>query len=51
MRAGRERWTLVMLQLHQALSPRLEVQAGLGGRRETGDAWRPRTGIRLVRSL
>ncbi|MBB3347198.1 hypothetical protein [Sphingomonas sp. BK069] len=51
VRAGRERSTLVMPQLHQALSPRLEVQAGLGARRETGDTWHPRAGIRLVRSL
>ncbi len=51
VRAGRERSTLVMPQLHQSLTPRLQVQAGLGARRETADAWRPRAGLRLVRSL
>lgn len=51
VRAGRERATLVMPQVHQALSPRLELQAGMGARRETGDEWRPRAGLRLVRAL
>lgn len=51
VRAGRERSTLFMPQVHQTLTPRLEVQAGLGARHETGDTWRPRAGVRLVRSL
>ena len=51
LRLGRDRSTLIMPQMQQALTDRLQVQAGLGTVRTDGDAWRPRLGIRLVRQL
>lgn len=50
-RLGRERSMLVMPQLHQSLTPRLDVQAGIGASWRSEEAWRPRAGLRLVRQL
>ncbi len=51
IRTGRDRETLVMPQLQQNLNERLQLQGGVGAIRHTGDAWRPRVGLRLVRQL
>ncbi|PVE52671.1 hypothetical protein DC429_15105 [Arthrobacter sp. TPD3018] len=51
MRIGRDRSTLVMPQLQQGLTARIQIQAGIGAQRGTGSAWRPRAGVRLVQQL
>jgi hypothetical protein len=51
LRMGRDRSTLIMPQLQQELGQRFQLQVGLGATRHEGDAWRPRTGLRLVRQL
>lgn len=51
IRVGRDRSTLVMPQIQQALTDRLQIQAGLGATRDEDAPWRPRVGMRLVRQL
>lgn len=50
-RRGADSYTLLMPQVHQALTASLKVQAGLGVVREQGDAWRPSVGLRLIKEF
>ena len=51
LRIGRARSTLVMPQLQQGLSRRIQLQFGLGAARDEGSTWRPRAGLRMVHQL
>jgi hypothetical protein len=51
IRLGRERSTLLMPQVQQAITDRLQLQAGMGAVRTEAAPWRPRAGLRLVRQL
>lgn len=51
IRIGRDRSTLIMPQIQQALTGTLQLQAGMGATRGEDTPWRPRVGLRLVRQL
>lgn len=51
LRTGPDRTTLLMPQIHQQLAPGVNVQAGLGAVKATGQAWRPRAGLRLIKEF
>ncbi|WP_413062334.1 hypothetical protein ACLN6N_16630 (plasmid) [Sphingomonas carotinifaciens] len=51
IRAGHDRSTLIMPQLQQDVTDRFQIQFGMGAVRETGTAWHPRVGARVVRQL
>ncbi|RYX82069.1 hypothetical protein EON83_21285 [bacterium] len=50
-RDAQKRSTLLMPQVQHSLSKNLQVQAGLGAIQESGEKWRPRLGLRVIRQL
>ncbi|MBM3578403.1 MAG: hypothetical protein FJX40_12255 [Alphaproteobacteria bacterium] len=48
---GAGRYTLLMPQVHQALTGSLKLQAGLGVVRGRSAAWRPQVAFRLIREF
>lgn len=51
LQTGHERRLLVMPQLHQSITAKLSLQAGIGAVHEQAVGWRPQAGLRVIREI